>query len=93
MCLSKKIFMPILKIFSFCIDKVVFLGFDMKSKDVEENESKIDTIKNWPTSKSIINIRSFDKLANFYRLFVKEFSTIVALLKEVIQRISLCERV
>ena len=50
------------------------------------DESKIDAIKNWPTPKTIGEVRSFHGLASFYRRFIKGFSTIAAPLTEVIKK-------
>ncbi|XP_059292323.1 uncharacterized mitochondrial protein AtMg00860-like [Lycium ferocissimum] len=71
---------------SFWVDEIVFLGFVVSSRGVEADESKIDAVKNWPTPKSIGDIRSFHRLASFYRRFVKGFSTIAAPLTEVIRK-------
>ncbi|OIT40172.1 putative mitochondrial protein, partial [Nicotiana attenuata] len=48
------------------------------------DESKVEAIRNWPTPKSISDIRSFHGLASFYQRFVKGFSTIASPLTEVI---------
>ncbi|PHT89388.1 G2/mitotic-specific cyclin-2 [Capsicum annuum] len=47
------------------MSEVVFFGFVMSSREVKVNESKIDAIRNWPTLKSISEIRSFHWLSSF----------------------------
>ena len=68
------------------MDKFVFLGFVVSAKGVEVDEEKVKAIQEWPTPTSIGQVRSFHGLAGFYRRFVKDFSTVVAPLTEVIKK-------
>ena len=71
---------------SFCIDKVVFLGYVVSAKEIEVDEEKVKAIKEWPTPKSIIEVRSFHGLASFYCRFVKNFNTLAAPLTEIVKK-------
>ena len=67
-----------LKKCSFFTNRVVFLGFIVSSKGVSANPQKVQAIVEWPKPKNIHEIRSFHRLASFYRRFIKGFSTIMS---------------
>ena len=69
--LRKKKLYANLKKCSFCMDKVVFLGYVVSVRGIEVDEEKVKAIKEWPTPKSITEVRSFHGLASFYPDFSK----------------------
>ncbi|OAO89342.1 hypothetical protein AXX17_ATUG01610 [Arabidopsis thaliana] len=75
-----------LKKCTFGTDNLVFLGFVVSTDGVKVDEEKVKAIREWPSPKSVGEVRSFHGLAGFYRRFVKDFSTLAAPLTEVVKK-------
>ncbi|KAL7596133.1 hypothetical protein Lser_V15G29757 [Lactuca serriola] len=58
----------------------------VSSQGVAVDEEKVKSIQDWPTPKTISEVRSFHGLASFYRRFVKHFSTLASPLTEIIKK-------
>ena len=69
----------------FFTSQVMFLGYVVSAQGIHVDESKIKVIQEWPVPTSIQQVRSFHGLASFYRTFVRNFSSIIAPMIEVIK--------
>ena len=71
---------------TFCVDRVVFLGFIVNKNGVHVDLSKIQVIQDWPTPKNVGEVRSFHGLASFYTRFVPNFSSLASHLNELVKK-------
>jgi hypothetical protein len=47
---------------------------------------KVEVIKNWPSPKSIFEVRSFHGLASLYRKFIRNFNGISAPMIDIVKK-------
>ena len=71
---------------TFCTNHVVFLEFLVSAEGVQVDDEKVKAIQEWPSPKTMSEVRSFHRLAIFYRRFVRDFSTLVAPLNEKVKK-------
>lgn len=70
----------------FMKDRVEFLGLDVSNRGISINEARVKAVLNWPTPKSVSEIRSFIGLLQYFRRFVKHFSAIARPLTDLTRK-------
>ena len=84
--LRKEILFANLKKCTFCTNKLAFLGFVVSSQGIQVDEEKVCAIQEWSSPTSVSSVRSFHRLASFYRRFWKDSSTLAVPLTEIIKK-------
>ena len=62
----------------FLQSEIDFLGFLVGKDGLRVNPKKIEVLKTWPVPKSLLEIRSFLGLLQFFRRFIPKFSEVAA---------------
>ena len=68
---------------TFLQPKIKFLGFEVSGEGISTCSDKIEAVRDWPTPKSVSNVKRFLGLAGFYRKFIKGFSKIATPLTQL----------
>ncbi|GJR60340.1 putative reverse transcriptase domain-containing protein [Tanacetum coccineum] len=82
---KEKLYAKILKC-KFWIPKVQFIGHVIDSRGIHVDPAKIESIKDWASPKTPMEIRQFLGLAGYYRRFIKGFSNIAKSMTKLTQK-------
>jgi hypothetical protein len=70
---------------SFTKTKLIYLGFVISSNELKTDPENVRAIKEWPSPRSIFEVRSFHVLASFYRKFIRDFNGICAPMMDTVK--------
>ncbi|GJY37062.1 putative reverse transcriptase domain-containing protein, partial [Tanacetum coccineum] len=70
----------------FWIPKVQFLGHVIDNKGIHVDPAKIESVKDWASPKTPMEIRQFLGLAGYYRRFIEGFSKIAKPMTKLTQK-------
>jgi len=70
----------------FHIQEVDFLGCTIELGRVRMQKNKIQAIKEWLTPKTVMDVRAFLGYTNFYRKFIKGYSSEAQLLTDLTKK-------
>lgn len=69
----------------FHVNKVAFLGYIINAEGVEMSMEKIKAVQEWPIPHTIKELQHFLGFANFYRHFIRGFSTVAGPLTSLLK--------
>ena len=70
----------------FWLKEVSFLGHIVSAEGIRVDLVKIEAVMNWKPPRNVIEVRSFLRLAGYYRIFVQGFSVIASSLKRLLRK-------
>ena len=62
----------------FHAEKVAFLGYIISPNQIQMDPTKVSAVSKWPTPDSRKKVQQFLGFANFYRKFIRNFSSVAA---------------
>lgn len=71
---------------SFALQKVHYLGHVITKDGVQVDVTKTDAVKSFPIPECTKDVRSFLGLCNYYRKFIKNYSTIISPLTSLLRK-------
>jgi hypothetical protein len=75
-----------MKKLSFMRTQLIYLCFIISANELKMDPEKIKAIKDWPSPKSVFEVRNFHGLASFYRKFIRNFCGISASMMDTVKK-------
>ena len=76
---------------TFCAEKVEYLGFIISKHGVSTDPAKIEAVRNWPSPKSIREVRGFLGLTGWYRVFIPGYARIASPITSTLKKTKVFE--
>jgi hypothetical protein len=70
----------------FYSQKVEYLRFKIRPKQIEMNNTKVEAVRSWPIPTNIKEIKGFLRFTNFYRHFIERFGRLTTSLIELTKK-------
>lgn len=70
----------------FHVNEVAFLGYILRSGEVKMDPTKTQAVREWATPRSVKEVQRFLGFANFYRKFIRGFSSVAAPISELTKK-------
>jgi hypothetical protein len=64
----------------------VYLGFIISSNELKMDPKKVREIREWPSPRSVFEVRSFHGLERFYKKFIRNFNSICVSILDTIKK-------
>jgi hypothetical protein len=71
---------------SFTKIELIYLGFVISTNELKMDPEKVKAIKEWPSLRSMFDVRRFHGLASFYRKFIRDISGICTPMMDTVKK-------
>ena len=80
--------------YTFFTDRIEYLGFTISKEGVSIDPSKVEAVVQWPTPKSVREVRGFLGLTEWYRVFIIGYAKIASPLTNALKKtlVSTCTK-